>query len=59
MAQIEVDLGSARLDGERERTAAEAARTELAKSLLRLEAMQRLEADLASPNMAYSQHVSW
>jgi hypothetical protein len=32
----------------RERKAAEAARTELAKSLLRLEAMPRLEADLAS-----------
>jgi chromosome segregation ATPase len=48
MAQIEVDLSASRLDGERERTAAEAARTELAKSLLRLEAMPRLEADLAS-----------
>ncbi len=48
VAQMEVDLGAARLDGERERTAAEAARTELAKSLLRLEAMPRLEADLAS-----------
>jgi colicin import membrane protein len=48
MAQIEVDLEASRLDGERERKAAEAARTELAKSLLRLEAMPRLEADLAS-----------
>lgn len=48
MAQIEVDLGASKLDGERERKAAEAARTELAKSLLRLEAMPRLEADLAS-----------
>ena len=48
MAQMDVDLGAARLDGERERKAAEAARTELAKSLLKLEAMPRLEADLAS-----------
>ena len=48
VAQMEVDLSAARLDGERERTAAEAARTELAKSLLRLEAMPRLEADLAN-----------
>lgn len=48
MAQIEVDLGASRSDGERERKAAEAARTELAKSLLRLEAMPRLEADLAT-----------
>jgi colicin import membrane protein len=48
MAQIKVDLDASRLDGERERKAAEAARTELAKSLLRLEAMPRLEADLAS-----------
>ena len=48
VAQMDADLGAARLDGERERTAAEAARTELAKSLLRLEAMPRLEADLAS-----------
>ena len=48
MAHMEVDLDAARLDGERERNAAEAARTELAKSLLRLEAMPRLEADLAT-----------
>ena len=48
MAQMDLDLCAARLDGERERKAAEAARTELAKSLLRLEAMPRLEADLAS-----------
>jgi DNA repair exonuclease SbcCD ATPase subunit len=48
MAQMDVDLSAARLDGERERTAAEAARIELAKSLLRLEVMPRLEADLAS-----------
>jgi hypothetical protein len=33
---MDADLSAARLDGERERTAAEAARTELAKSLLRL-----------------------
>lgn len=48
MAHMNVDLDAARLDGERERDAAEAARTELAKSLLRLEAMPRLEADLAT-----------
>ena len=48
MAHMDVDLDAARLDGERERKAAEAARTELAKSLLRLEAMPRLEADLAT-----------
>ena len=48
MAHMDVDLDAARLDGERERNAAEAARTELAKSLLRLEAMPRLEADLAT-----------
>lgn len=48
MAHMDVDLDSARLEGERVRKAAEAARTELAKSLLRLEAMPRLEADLAS-----------
>lgn len=48
MAHMDVDLDAARLEGERERKAAEAARTELAKSLLRLEAMPRLEADLAT-----------
>ena len=48
VVQMDIDLGAAKLDGERERKAAEEARTELAKSLLRLEAMPRLEADLAS-----------
>ena len=44
--QIEIDLGTARNDALREREAAEAARIELAKALLRLEAMPRLEADI-------------
>lgn len=55
MAHMDVDLDAARLDGERERKAAEAARTELAKSLLRLEAMPRLEADLATLRLALDQ----
>ncbi|AOY97451.1 hypothetical protein BKK79_36500 (plasmid) [Cupriavidus sp. USMAA2-4] len=44
--QLEVDLGLARGEVEQERLAAEIARTELAKTQLRLEAMPRLEADL-------------
>ena len=44
--QIEIDLGTARNDALREREAAEATRIELAKALLRLEAMPRLEADI-------------
>ena len=44
--QIEIDLATARNDALREREAAEAARIELAKALLRLEAMPRLEADI-------------
>ncbi|AOZ04288.1 hypothetical protein BKK81_33420 (plasmid) [Cupriavidus sp. USMAHM13] len=45
-AQLEVDLGLARGEAEQERLAAEIARTELAKTQLRLEAMPRVEADL-------------
>ena len=48
MAQMDVDMDSSSLEDERERKAAEAVRTELAKSLLRLQAMPRLKADLAS-----------
>ena len=44
--QIEIDLAAFRNDALREREAAEAARIELAKALLRLEAMPRLEADI-------------
>lgn len=44
--QLTADLDSARDEAGRERQAAELARTELAKALLRLEAMPRLEADL-------------
>ena len=44
--QIEIDLATARNDALREREAAEAARIELAKAFLRLEAMPRLEADI-------------
>lgn len=46
--QLAVDLDAAREEAARERQAAEQARTELAKALLRLEAMPRLEADLAA-----------
>jgi len=48
IGQMEIDLAAAKEDADRERKAAEAARTELAKALLRLEAMPRLEADLAA-----------
>jgi colicin import membrane protein len=46
LAQMESDLANARDEAVKEREAAEHARTELAKSLLRLEAMPRLEADI-------------
>lgn len=46
-AQLETDLENTRNEVVRERDAAEAARTELAKAILRLEAMPRLESDLA------------
>ena len=45
---MQTDLAAAKDDADRERKAAEAARTELAKALLRLEAMPRLEVDLAA-----------
>lgn len=45
LGQIEVDLGTARDEAGRERLAAEAARTELAKAQLRLEALPRIEAE--------------
>jgi len=44
--QLSTELSGARDETLRERQAAEGARTELAKALLRLEAMPRLEADL-------------
>ncbi len=46
--QLTADLAGSKEDAARERQAAEAARTELAKAALRLEAMPRLEADLAA-----------
>ncbi|MFP3709740.1 DNA-binding protein [Paraburkholderia sp. SIMBA_009] len=46
--QLSADLDAARDEAARERQAAEHARTELAKALLRLEAMPRLEGDLAT-----------
>jgi chromosome segregation ATPase len=46
MGQLESDLARATDDAQQERLAAEAARTELAKSLLRLEAMPRLEHEV-------------
>jgi len=46
--QLAVDLATAKEETVRERQAAEQARTELAKAMLRLEAMPRLEADLAA-----------
>lgn len=44
--QLAADLAGTKDDAARERQAAEAARTELAKATLRLETMPRLEADL-------------
>ncbi|SDR62522.1 DNA-binding protein [Paraburkholderia tuberum] len=46
--QLSADLDTARDEATRERHAAELARTELAKAQLRLEAMPRLEGDLAA-----------
>jgi colicin import membrane protein len=51
--QIELDLAAAREEALRERAAAESARTELAKEQLRLEAMPRLETDLAALRTTY------
>jgi chromosome segregation ATPase len=45
LGQMESDLATARDEAARERQAAEAARTELAKAQLRLEALPRIEAD--------------
>ena len=45
--QLATDLAGAKEEAIRERQAAEQARTELAKAMLRLEAMPRLEDDLA------------
>ena len=50
--QLEADLAINREEVTRERANAEAARTELAKSLLRLEAMPRLESDLIASRVA-------
>lgn len=47
-AQLEADLEAAKGDAERVRQGAEHARTELAKAQLRLEAVPRLEQDLAA-----------
>lgn len=54
-AQLAEDLASAKDDAGRAREAAEQARTELAKALLRLEAMPRLEADLAAARAELTQ----
>lgn len=45
LGQMESDLATARDEAARERQAAEAARTELAKAQLRLEALPRIEAE--------------
>ncbi len=45
LGQMETDLATARDEAARERQAAEAARTELAKAQLRLEALPRIEAE--------------
>lgn len=55
LEQMEADLAAAREEASRERQAAEAARTELAKAVLRLEAMPRLESDLAEVRNQYQQ----
>jgi DNA repair exonuclease SbcCD ATPase subunit len=46
LTQVETDLDGCRHEAATERQGAEVARTELAKALLRLEAMPRLEGDL-------------
>lgn len=53
--QLEEDLATARESADEERAAAEGARTELAKALLRLEAMPRLEGELAALHTALEQ----
>lgn len=47
LAEIETAIGTHREDSARERQAAEVARTEVAKLMLRLEGLPRLEAELA------------
>lgn len=47
LSEIETNCGAARDDAARERQAAETARTELAKLMLRLEGVPRLEGELA------------
>lgn len=51
--QIEVDLSGARDEAVRERTAAEHARTQLAKAQLHLETTPRLEAELTALPAAF------
>jgi chromosome segregation ATPase len=46
--QLAVDLGEARAEAARERSAAEGARTELAKAQLRLEVLPRLDGELVA-----------
>lgn len=46
--QLAADLDGAKAEAARERNAAEASRTELTKTTLRLEALPRVEADLAA-----------
>jgi chromosome segregation ATPase len=53
--QLAADLDAARADAAKERAGAEQARTELAKAQLRLEAMPRLESDLATIRAALDQ----
>lgn len=53
LEQIELDLAASREEVLRERSAAEAVRTELAKDQLRLEAMPRFEADLIASRAMY------
>jgi len=57
LEQLDADLLVARGDAEKERAAAETARTALAKAELRLEAMPRLEADLAAVRAELEQGV--
>ena len=53
LAEIETAIGTHREDAVRERLAAEAARTEVAKLMLRLEDLPRLEAELAELRKEY------
>lgn len=53
LAEIETAISTHREDAVRERLAAEAARTEVAKLMLRLEGLPRLEAELAELRKEY------